>query len=323
MHASTRFLDADLGPTSLTGSSSGVHLKGAMVFAILFPGQGSQFRGMGKDAFERYPGLTQFACDVLDYDLVALCRDNPDDALSRTEYTQPALYTVNALQMFERTRREDRPADCYLGHSLGEYNALLAAGVFDFETGLRLVKKRGELMAAASGGGMTAVMDTPAPQLLDILGQDGVDGLDIAGFNTDAQLVIAGPAQALRAAHATFKERGIRFAPLRVSAPFHSRYMEPARAEFERYLKEFTFAEPMAEVVANVSGRPYEKGAIVATLSQQLVEPVRWTDSVRHLLARDPRFACEEVGGKSLLRMVEKIRAAAIPAPSPTKKTGP
>lgn len=294
-----------------------------MVFAILFPGQGSQFRGMGKDAFERYPGLTRFACDVLDYDLVALCRDNPDDALSRTEYTQPALYTVNALQMFERTRREEQPADCYLGHSLGEYNALLAAGVFDFETGLRLVKKRGELMAAASGGGMTAVMDTPAPRLLDILGQDGVDGLDIAGFNTDAQLVIAGPAKALRAAHASFKERGIRFAPLRVSAPFHSRYMEPARAEFERYLKEFTFAEPAAEVVANVSGRPYEKGAIVATLSQQLVEPVRWTDSVRHLLARDPRFACEEVGGKSLLRMVEKIRAAAIPAPSPTEKPGP
>ncbi|MGW2330439.1 ACP S-malonyltransferase [Streptomyces sp. NPDC001700] len=288
-----------------------------MVFAILFPGQGSQFRGMGKDAFQGYPGLTQFACDLLGYDLVALCRDNPDDMLARTEYTQPALYTVNALQMFERVRREDRPADCYLGHSLGEYNALLAAGVFDFETGLRLVKKRGELMAAASGGGMTAVMNTPASRLFDILGQDGIEGLDVAGFNTDTQLVIAGPASALRAAHAALKERGIRFAPLRVSAPFHSRYMEPARAEFERYLKEFTFAEPAADVVANVTGRPYETGAIVSTLSQQLVEPVRWTDSVRHLLARDPQFACEEVGGKSLLRMVEKIRTSEVPVPVP------
>ncbi|WP_035796838.1 ACP S-malonyltransferase [Kitasatospora mediocidica] len=288
-----------------------------MPFAILFPGQGAQSRGMGEDVFGRYPGLTQFACDLLGYDLAELCRDNPDDVLSRTEYTQPALYTVNALRMFERERREERRADCFLGHSLGEYNALLAAGAFDFATGLRLVRKRGELMAAASGGGMTAVADTPEPELLEIFRQDGVEGVDLAGFNTDTQIVIAGTTEVLDAAHAALRAREVRFAQLRVSAPFHSRYMEPARAEFEDFLRGFTFSEPSTPVIANVTGRPYEPGAIVAMLSRQLVEPVRWTDSVRHLLALSGDSTpvdCEEVGGRSLLRMVDRIRASAAPS---------
>ncbi|GAA3036089.1 ACP S-malonyltransferase [Streptomyces olivoverticillatus] len=231
-----------------------------MPFAILFPGQGAQFQGMGADVFGRYPGLTEFACDLLGYDLVALCRDNPGDLLSRTDRTQPALYTVNALHTFERERREERRADCYLGHSLGEYNALLAAGAFDFETGLRLVKRRGELMAAASGGGMTAVMDAPEVLLLEIFEEDGIEGVDLAGFNTDSQIVIAAPDEVLRDAHAALGRRGIRFAPLRVSAPFHSRYMASARAEFEEFLRGFTFAEPHTTVIANVTGRPYERG---------------------------------------------------------------
>ncbi|MFI8436037.1 ACP S-malonyltransferase [Streptomyces sp. NPDC079020] len=277
------------------------------MFAILFPGQGAQFRGMGTDVFGRYPGIARYACEVLGYDLVARCRDNRDDVLARTECTQPALFTVNALHTFERERREERPADCYLGHSLGEYNALLAAGVFDFETGLRLVRKRGELMAAASGGGMSAVMDTPGPQLLDMLRADGVEDVDLAAYNTDAQVVIAGSDGALRAAHASLKARGIRFAPLRVGAAFHSRHMEPVRTEFEKFLGEFTFAEPRATVISNVSGRPYEKGTIAQMLGRQLVEPVRWSDSVRHLLSLDPGLEYEEIGGNSLLRMVKSL----------------
>ncbi|MEU9619410.1 MULTISPECIES: acyltransferase domain-containing protein [unclassified Streptomyces] len=277
------------------------------MFAVLFPGQGAQFRGMGADVFGRYPGITRYACDLLGYDLVALCRDNPDDVLSRTECTQPALYTVNALHGFERERREDRRADYYLGHSLGEYNALLAAGAFDFETGLRLVKKRGELMAAATGGGMTAVMDTPPARLLGVLAEDGVEGVDLAAFNTDVQVVIAGSDPVLRAAHASLKERGIRFAPLRVGAAFHSRHMEPVRAEFERFLAGFTFAEPGTDVISNVSGLPHERSSIPSMLSRQLVEPVRWADSIRHLLSRDAGLECEEVGGQSLLRMVRSL----------------
>ncbi len=292
------------------GPTTGADHGGITVFAIFFPGQGAQFRGMGADVFGRYPGMTRFACDLLGYDLVSRCRDNQDDVLSRTECTQPALFTVNALSTFERERREGPLADYCLGHSLGEYNALLAAGVFDFETGLRLVKKRGELMAAASGGGMSAVMNTPAPRLLDVLREDGVEGVDVAAYNTDAQVVIAGSDSALRAAHASLKARGIRFASLRVSAAFHSRHMQPVRSEFESFLREFTFAEPRTTVISNVTGRPYERGAIPEMLSRQLVEPVRWVDSVRYLLALDPGLEYEEIGGNSLLRMVNSIAKA-------------
>ncbi|MDI2032023.1 acyltransferase domain-containing protein [Saccharopolyspora sp. TS4A08] len=281
-----------------------------MVFALLFPGQGAQFRGMGDDLFWRYPGLTRFAAGVLGYDLAALCRDDPDGVLARTRYTQPALFVVNALHTFEREHDEQRRADYYLGHSLGEYNALLAAGAFDFETGLRLVAKRAELMDAASGGGMTAVMDVPEPRLREIFAEHDVSGVDIAGYNTDQQLVIAATDEVLRAAHAALKEHRVRFAPLKVSAPFHSRYMAPVRAEFEEFLRGFTFDTPHTPVIANTTGRPHRPDGLVAALGEQLVSPVRWTDSVRHLLSADPDLEHEEIGGRAVQRMVTRIRQA-------------
>ncbi|MFJ2191964.1 ACP S-malonyltransferase [Kitasatospora sp. NPDC087861] len=279
------------------------------MLAVIFAGQGSQEKGMGEEVFGRYPGLVQFASDVLGYDLVSLCTEDPDGLLARTEYTQPALYVVNALRYFERVHGEDRRADFLLGHSLGEYNALLAAGVFDFETGLRLVAKRGELMAAASAGGMTAVMNTPADQLLKLMAEDGVDGVDIAGLNTGSQIVIAGTPPVLAAAHECLKRREIRFVQLKVSAPFHSRYMEPARVRFAEFLTGFSFAEPAIPVVSNVTGRPYEPGQAVRMLTEQLVSPVRWTDSVRMLVDGDDGMEFAEIGGLSLTNMVFKIRA--------------
>ncbi|MCX4736597.1 ACP S-malonyltransferase [Streptomyces sp. NBC_01363] len=275
----------------------------------MFTGQGSQKKGMGVEVFGHYPGLVQFTSDALGYDIVSLCTEAPDSLLARTEYTQPALYVVNALHMFERVHQEDRPADFYLGHSLGEYNALLAAGVFDFETGLRLVARRGKLMAAASDGGMTAVMDTSAEQLRKIFSEDGVDGVDIAGFNTGSQLTIAATAPVLTAAHASLQQRGIRFVPLRVSAPFHSRYMEPARVQFAAFLEQFRFDEPTTPVISNVTARPYEPGQVAHMLTEQLVAPVRWTDSVRALLDGDEGLEFTEIGGFTLTQMVHKIKA--------------
>ncbi|MFE7589994.1 ACP S-malonyltransferase [Kitasatospora sp. NPDC057512] len=278
---------------------------------MLFAGQGSQHKGMGAEVLERYPGLVGFASDLLGYDLAALCTEDPDGLLSRTEYTQPAIFVVNALHGFERTHREDRPADVYLGHSLGEYNALLAAGVFDFETGLRLVARRGELMAAASDGGMAAVLDTPEERLLEILADHGIDGVDIAGLNTPSQLVIAATPPVLAAAVDCLEENGIRVARLRVSAPFHSRYMEPARVRFAEFLTGFAFAAPRTPVVSNVTARPHRPEETARLLAEQLVAPVRWTDCVRSLLDRDDDVEFTEIGGTSLTRMVDKITSGA------------
>ncbi|WP_275466510.1 ACP S-malonyltransferase [Streptomyces noursei] len=278
-----------------------------MAFAVLIPGQGSQFRGMGQDVLPKYPGVTQFASDLLGYDLVALCRDDPGGRLADTAYTQPALFVVNALHLFERERREERTADYCLGHSLGEYNALMAAGVLDLETGLRIVRRRAELMAEAVGGGMTAVLNTPEARLAEIFAEDGVEGVDIAAFNTDAQVVVAAPERVLGAAHAALRNRGVRFVPLRVGGAFHSRYMESARREFARFLEGFSFGAPRVRVISNVTARPHEPGRIRERLAEQLVRPVRWTDSIRYLMSRG-ELEFQEVGGKDLTRMVQHIR---------------
>jgi malonyl CoA-acyl carrier protein transacylase len=126
--------------------------------AYIFPGQGSQAKGMGKELFSQFPEITAKADEILGYSITTLCVEDPDQRLNQTQYTQPALYTVNALFYFNKLRQIGTPPSFVAGHSLGEYNALLAADVFDFGTGLKLVKKRGELMSQASGGAMAAVI---------------------------------------------------------------------------------------------------------------------------------------------------------------------
>ena len=128
------------------------------MLAYLFPGQGSQKKGMGLSLFEHYPELVKEADAILGYSIEDLCLNDPDDLLKQTQYTQPALYVVNALSYLERIKEDGKEPDYVAGHSLGEYDALFAAGVFDFATGLKLAKRRGELMAEARNGGMAAVI---------------------------------------------------------------------------------------------------------------------------------------------------------------------
>ncbi len=128
------------------------------MLAYLFPGQGAQTRGMGADLFEQFSKYTAQADEFLGYSIQALCIEDVDQKLNKTQYTQPALYVVNALMYLKTLEETQQKPDYVAGHSLGEYNALFASGVFDFMTGLSLVQKRGELMSQAQNGGMTAVL---------------------------------------------------------------------------------------------------------------------------------------------------------------------
>jgi malonyl CoA-acyl carrier protein transacylase len=276
----------------------------------LFPGQGSQSKGMGGDLFDRYPDWTSEADAILGYSIRELCVNDPRGELGSTAFTQPALYVVNALTY--RARRDSgAPVPAFLaGHSLGEYDALLAAGVFDFAAGLRLVQARGALMGRVGGGGMSAVIGLDPVKIQQVLeGSEEGRRVDVANFNSQEQTVLAGPKADLAAVKPHIEAAGARAViPLNVSAPFHSRYMRDAQAEFAGVLSGAAFAPPAIPVVANVTGKPYEGDRVRDTLSEQIGNSVRWLDTMRFLLAQtEPQF--EEVGpGMVLTKLVAQIK---------------
>ncbi len=273
---------------------------------IMFPGQGSQYKGMGKNLFRIYQQEALLASEILGYDLEELCLTDPKRELGKTQFTQPALYSVNAFGYYEQLKQNKKP-DFLIGHSLGEYNALLAAGVFNFETGLRLVKKRGELMSAASGGGMAAVLGIDAAMLRQLLVEGDHTTIDVANYNTPLQYVISGPQSDIKKVLLSFDSKGIKIIPLAVSAPFHSRYMKAAAQEFSTFIRNFEFSSFKIPVISNVTAKPYAEDQIVELLSKQIESSVLWTDSIRYLTnIGNPAF--EEIGGTILSKMVNEIK---------------
>ena len=265
---------------------------------------------MGAALFDRFPDWTASAAEVLGYSIRELCVDDPRSELVLTQFTQPALYVVNALTY--RARQEDGGAtpDYVAGHSLGEYNALQAAGVFDFATGLAMVKRRGTLMGKVSGGGMAAVIGMPPAEIQRVLEtSDEGRTLDVANFNSFDQTVIAGPTDAIAAVKSQFEAAGVKlFVPLKVSAPFHSRYMRESQAEFSGFLDGFTFGTPAIPVMANATGRPYDPAAVKPTLASQIASPVRWLDSVLYLLDQGVTDVQEVGPGNVLSKLVTQIK---------------
>ena len=199
---------------------------------VVFAGQGSQFKGMGQALFKKFPSETAQASATLGYDIQALCTQDPDKQLHLTQYTQPALYVVNALSWIDK-QPSFTQVDYLMGHSLGEYNALHAAGAFDFVTGLKLVKERGRLMAAASGGGMLAVLGMQADSLQEFLKSNQLSQVEIANYNTASQFVLSGDKKQIDQALALLEKQKIQTIPLNVSAAFHSSYMQSAAKEFK------------------------------------------------------------------------------------------
>jgi malonyl CoA-acyl carrier protein transacylase len=265
---------------------------------------------MGAALFDRFADWTADADAVLGYSIRDLCVNDPRGELGLTAFTQPALFVVNAMTY--RARIDDGaslPA-FVAGHSLGEYNALLAAGVFDFKTGLSLVKRRGALMGEVSGGGMAAVIGLP-PERIEAVLQASADGqrLDVANFNSFDQTVIAGPKDAIAAVKPDFEAAGVRaFIPLKVSAPFHSRYMREPQAEFAGFLADFTLKAPAIPVVANATAAPYEPDQVRHTLASQIGSPVRWLDSILFLLDQRVTEFVETGPGSVLTKLIAQIR---------------
>ncbi|MEU9665796.1 ACP S-malonyltransferase [Streptomyces bobili] len=292
--------------------------------AWLFPGQGAQRRGMGRDLFDRYPEAMAAADRILGFSVRELCLDDSGGRLTDTRYLQPALFVVNELTRRAYAAREPAP-DYLAGHSLGEYNALLAADAFDFETGLALVARRGELMGRATGGAMTAVVGPGVARIAGLLAEAGVDDVDLANLNSAEQVVLSGPAESLRRAAGAVTAAGAgRCVPLRVSAAFHSRHMADAAREFAAFLDGFELRDPRIPVIANVTARPYRPGEVRRLLAAQVHSAVRWSESMRHLLAQGVHKVAEQGPGRVLTGLWDAAvkDAANGPAPEPQAAAG-
>ncbi|GAB4485501.1 MAG: ACP S-malonyltransferase [Thermodesulfovibrionales bacterium] len=280
-----------------------------MPTVFMFPGQGSQSLGMGEGLFERYPGLVSEADAVLGYSIQELCLKNPDDLLRRTDHTQPALYVVDVLSHLAKVEDEKLRPDVVIGHSLGEYAALYAAGAFDFGTGLRLVQKRGSLMNAATGGGMAAVLGMDADAVSAALAELGAGSIDVANYNSPSQIVISGPKADIESFAPMLKDKGAkRVVILPVSGAFHSRYMKPAADEFEAFLSGFSFGSLKIPCIANCSAMPYTDDAIASNLVRQITSSVRWTDTIRNLREQGADTFVEVGPGTVLAGLVRQIK---------------
>ena len=281
----------------------------------VFPGQGSQKKGMGGELFDQvkwYAEVEKDVDDILGYSLRRQCLDDSDGRLKLTQFTQPCLYVVNALHYHHGIG--ERPAPSFLaGHSLGEYNALLAAGAFDFLTGLKLVKRRGELMAEAKGGGMAAVVGLDPLVVEQVIADEGLLSIDVANFNSARQTVISGPVDDVQRAAGAFERAGAQmYVPLQVSAAFHSRYMVAASDAFDQFLQGFTFQTPQVPVIANVTARPYPAGnpsiVLRSILSRQITQSVLWAQSIRYVLAQGETDFQEFGPGTVLTKLIADIR---------------
>jgi len=274
----------------------------------MFPGQGSQFIGMGEDLFSKFPKQCEIANQTLGYSIKDLCLQDSKRQLSKTSFTQPAIFFVSCLAYMNHTQQQGGNPAFVLGHSLGLYAALFAAEVFDLEQGLTIVAKRGKLMEDASGGGMIAVIGDKIDELSDILIHHEFLDIDIANINTQQQAVLSGKAKSIENVIPVLEAQGFTCVQLSVSGPFHSRYMETAREEFNQVLMKTPFYEPSIPVISTSSADAIHKNFLLEEMSFQLIKPVRWYQTIETLYKKHPDVMFEEIGpGNILTRMTNKI----------------
>jgi len=284
------------------------------MIAYVFPGQGSQKKGMGKDLFDSHAELIDRADEILGYSTKTLCLDDPDNQLGLTQFTQPALFVVNALMWLDEKKECEQMPNFFAGHSLGEYNALFAAEVFDFETGLKLVQKRGQLMAQAKSGGMAALIGFDEDQVQKVLQDNQLDNIFLANYNSPAQIVISGLQSEIDSAEPLFKDAGLKlFVKLNVSGAFHTKFMNDAAKTFAEFMDEFSFNDASIPVISNVTGLPHENGKIKEGLYKQIISPVMWTNSICYLMGQSVETFKEIGPGNVLKGLIKKIKKDAAP----------
>ncbi|MFC8827469.1 acyltransferase domain-containing protein [Streptomyces sp. NPDC057137] len=280
--------------------------------AYLFPGQGVQRPGMGEGLFQRFPDLVAEADALLGYSVERLCLDPAGDRLTQTLYSQPAVYLVNALGYRARLADGTPAPDVVLGHSLGEYNALEAAGVVDFTVGMALVQARARATADVAGA-MLAVLGLTRTRISGVLEQANLSGVETVNLNSDLQTVLAGPTGEIAAARPLLRAAGAKLAVrLNVSGPFHSRLMTPCVPAFAAAVPYALLRPPRIPVIANTTARPHTVGRTGQLLVQHLTRPVRWQESVEWLLDTYHRVDFVEVGNADILltlvRHIERDR---------------
>mgnify|MGYP001396199595 CR=1 FL=1 len=283
--------------------------------AFMFPGQGSQDVGMGKAFYDQYDDVKELfhqANNLLNKDIVKLMFEGPKETLTETENAQPALL-LTSIAIHRLLQKENIQPVMTIGHSLGEYSALVAAGAIALEEALPLVQMRGRLMEAAfpkGQGTMAAVLgltQDEIQQALATLPEDEI--VDMANINCPGQIVISGTKAGVEQASELLKEAGAkRVIPLNVSGPFHSRLMKPASEKFAEYLSKVTIKEAEVPVYANVTAEPVTKqDEIRDLLIQQLYSPVRFEESINNMMKEDIDAFVEVGNGKVLSGLVKKI----------------
>ncbi len=281
--------------------------------AFLFPGQGAQAVGMGKDVYESFESAKNVydeADSVLGKSVSSLCFEGPEDSLKQTVNTQPCIVTTSIALLEALKSSVDINADYVAGHSLGEYCAMYSAGVMDLDTTLKAIQKRADLMGATKGGAMAAVLNAPEGSVEEALKEaSSVGYVDVANYNSPVQVVITGDENAVSKAGEILLSKGARrVVPLAVSGAFHSKFMENAGREFEGFVSSLNLNNASIPVITNVDAQEtVESSDFAVKMPKQIYSSVHWTQTIQKMVSEGVEIFVEIGPGKVLAGLNKKI----------------